>query len=113
MGAGIATVSAQAGWEVLLNEVNPSTLDAAFARIQKGFDRQVKEGRTSSQEADRALKHIRTTQSLGDMVDVQLVIEAVPEHIDLKSRLFWELGRICKPEVILASNRPPASLSPN
>ena len=111
MGAGIALISANAGWNVLLNDSNTSNLDAALERIQKGFDRRVQEGMSSPQEAEGALKRIQTTQSLGNMVDVQLVIEAVPEQEDLKRRLFWELGKICKPEVVLASNTSSISIT--
>ena len=111
MGAGIALVSAKAGWEVLLNDTNPGILETALTHIQKGFDRQIQENMISTQEADQAFQRIRTSRSLGDMVDVQLVIEAVPEQPDLKSRLFRELGMICKPDVILASNTSSISLT--
>ncbi|GJL54029.1 MAG: 3-hydroxybutyryl-CoA dehydrogenase [Nitrospirales bacterium] len=111
MGVGIALVSAKAGWDVLVNDSNTTALDTAMARIQKGFDKQVQEELTSPQEADQALKRIRTTQSFGDITDVQLVIEAIPEKPDLKSRLFWELGRVCKPDVILASNTSSISIT--
>ena len=111
MGAGIALVAAKAGWEVLLNDSNPSVLETALTHIHKGFDRQIQEGMTSTQEADQAFQRIRTSRSLGDMVNVQLVIEAVPEQADLKSRLFRELGMICKPDVILASNTSSISIT--
>jgi 3-hydroxybutyryl-CoA dehydrogenase len=111
MGAGITLVASKAGWTVLLNDSNTTNLDSALARIQKGFDRQVHDGRTSPQEAEQAFKRIHTTQSLGKMVDVQLVIEAVPEQVDLKRRIFWELGSICKPEVILATNTSSISIT--
>ena len=111
MGAGIALVSAKAGWEVLLNDTNPGILETALTHIQKGFDRQIQENMISTQEADQAFQRIRTSRSLGDMVDVQLVIEAVPEQPDLKSRLFRELGMICKPDVILASNTSSISIT--
>jgi 3-hydroxybutyryl-CoA dehydrogenase len=111
MGAGIAMVSAKAGWDVLLIDTNTSALEAAQARIKKIFDKQIQEGMTSSKEADQAFQRIRTSRSLGDIVDVQLVIEAVPEQPDLKSRLFRELGMICKPDVILASNTSSISIT--
>lgn len=111
MGAGITLVLAKAGWDVLLNDSNQNNIDAAFGRIQEGFDKQVQKSMTSTEEAQKAIKRIHTTQSLGNMVDVQLVIEAVPEQVDLKRRLFWELGNICKPEVILASNTSSISIT--
>ncbi|MDX1410984.1 MAG: 3-hydroxyacyl-CoA dehydrogenase NAD-binding domain-containing protein [Nitrospirales bacterium] len=111
MGAGIALVAAKAGWPVLLNDSNTNNLDSALGRIRKGFDRQVHDGLTSLHEAEEAFKLIQTTPSLGNMIDVQLVIEAVPERVDLKRRIFWELGNICKPEAILASNTSSISLT--
>ena len=111
MGAGIAMVSAKAGLDILVHDTNTGALDTALTHIHKGFDRQIQEGITSTQEADQAFQRIRTSQSLGDMVDVQLVIEAVPEQPDLKSRLFRELGMICKPDVILASNTSSISIT--
>lgn len=111
MGAGIALVTAKAGWEVLLNETNSGALETALTHIQKGFDRQIQEEMISTKEADQAFQRIRTSRSLGDMVDVQLVIEAVPEQADLKSKLFRELGIICKPDVILASNTSSISIT--
>ena len=111
MGAGIALVLAKAGLEVLLHDVNPNSVDTSLARIQKGYNKQVQEGTNSAPQAEAAFKRIHTTLSLGDMVDVQLVIEAAPEQIDLKSQLFWQLGQICKPEVILASNTSSISIT--
>lgn len=111
MGAGITLVAARAGWTVLLHDTNTNNLDSALARIQKGFDRQIQDCVISPQEAQGALNRIQTTQSLGNMVEAQLVIEAVPEQADLKRRIFWELGTICKPEVILASNTSSISIT--
>lgn len=111
MGAGIALVSAKAGWDILIHDTNTGAVDTALTHIRKGFDRQIQEGMTSTPEADQAFQRIRTSRSLGDMVDVQLVIEAVPEQADLKSRLFRELGMICKPDVILASNTSSISIT--
>ena len=111
MGAGIALVSAKAGWDVLLNDTNPGVLETALAHIQKGFERQIQEEMISTDEADQAFQRIHTSRSLGDMVDVQLVIEAVSEQPDLKSKLFRELGMICKPDVILASNTSSISIT--
>lgn len=111
MGAGIALVSAKAGWDVLLYDITPAILDKALARIKKGFQKQVEEGSCSELEAKRAVNRIQTTKSLDEMAEVHLVIEAVSEQVDLKLRLFEEFGRICKPDVALASNTSSISIT--
>lgn len=111
MGAGIALVAAKAGYDVVLYDVNPGALEAAVARIQKGFHRQVQDGVLSHHAMERALQRIRTSRSLEAMADTQLVIEAAPEQVDLKLGLFRELGQLCKPDVVLASNTSSISIT--
>ena len=111
MGAGIALVSAKAGWIVLLYDVNTDSIDTALAQIQMGYSKQIQEGAISASQAETAFTRIRTTLSLGDMVNVQLVVEAAPEQTDLKTQLFWQLGQICKPEVVFASNTSSISIT--
>ncbi|HSF07924.1 MAG TPA: 3-hydroxyacyl-CoA dehydrogenase NAD-binding domain-containing protein [Nitrospirales bacterium] len=111
MGAGIAFVSALAGCEVLLYDIHTGSLEAALERIHKGFDKQIQDGIIPASEGEAALKRIRTTQSLGDMTDRHLILEAAPENFEMKCELFRQLGAICKPEVVLASNTSAISIT--
>ncbi|WNM57046.1 3-hydroxyacyl-CoA dehydrogenase family protein [Candidatus Nitrospira allomarina] len=111
MGAGIAFVSALAGCEVLLYDIHTGSLEAALERIHKGFDKQIQDGIIPASEGEAALKRIRTTQSLGDMTDRHLILEAAPENSEMKCELFRQLGAICKPDVILASNTSSISIT--
>lgn len=111
MGAGIAFVSALAGCEVFLCDIHTASLEAALERIHKGFDKQIQEGIIPASEGEAAIKRIRTTQSIGDMTDRHLILEAAPENFDMKCELFRQLGAICKPEVILASNTSSISIT--
>ncbi|WNM63051.1 3-hydroxyacyl-CoA dehydrogenase family protein [Candidatus Nitrospira neomarina] len=111
MGAGIAFVSALAGCEVFLYDIHTGSLEAALERIHKGLAKQIQDGIIPASEGEAALKRIRTTQSLGDMTDRHLILEAAPENFEMKCELFQELGAICKPEVILASNTSSISIT--
>jgi 3-hydroxybutyryl-CoA dehydrogenase len=111
MGAGIAFVSALAGCEVLLYDIHTGSLEAALERIHKGFDKQIQDGIIPALEGEAALKRTRTTQSLVDMSDRHLILEAAPENSEMKCELFRQLGAICKPEVILASNTSSISIT--
>jgi 3-hydroxybutyryl-CoA dehydrogenase len=111
MGAGIALVAAGAGCDVLLYDVHAGALDSALERIHKGYAKQIQEGLISTSEGDSALSRIRKTRTLGEMVDRHLILEAAPETIKLKCHIFRQLGAICKPEVILASNTSSISIT--
>ena len=111
MGAGIALVAARADCDVLLYDIHTGSLDAALERIQKGFAKQIQEGLISSSEEKSALRRIRTTQSLGDMVARHLIVEAAPEILEVKCELFRQLGAICKPDVVFASNTSSISIT--
>lgn len=104
MGAGIAQVAAQAGLAVLLYDIGAGPLAAGLGRIRSSLDRFVKRGKMTVAESDAALRRIRTTASLGDFSSVDLAVEAAPEVLDLKLRLFQELDAVCRPEAILATN---------
>jgi 3-hydroxybutyryl-CoA dehydrogenase len=104
MGAGIAQVAAQAGLEVLLFDVAPGPLEAGLGRIRSGLDRFVQKGRLSAADRDAAMDRITATTLLDDFRSAELVIEAVPEVLDLKLQIFRQLDRICGPEAILATN---------
>lgn len=104
MGAGIAQVSAQAGLGVVLYDIGPKPLDAGLSRIHASLSYLVERGRLSHAGRDEILGRITTTSSLAEMADVDFVVEAIPEILALKQQVFQELDRVCRPEVVLASN---------
>ncbi len=112
MGNGIAHVFAQFGHTVTLIDVSQDALDKAKATITKNLDRQVSKGTLSEEEKLITLSNITTDTSIENGVkNVQLVVEAATENIELKLKIFNELDRVCAPEVILASNTSSISIT--
>ncbi len=104
MGSGIAQVCASAGLEVLARDVEQKFIDRGLARIDGSLARVVKAGKISEGDAKKARGRIRTTTSLADFADRDLIIEAVIEVIDAKKEVFGELDRVCPPSTMFASN---------
>mgnify|MGYP003135717201 FL=1 len=107
MGAGIAQVLATAGLEVHCHDVSPDALAAARQLIDTGrfgVRSAVERGKLTSEEADEALDRVKFTERPEDLHRCDLVIEAIPERLDLKIAAFRELDRRCRPETILATN---------
>ena len=111
MGNGIAQVAASAGYEVLMVDIKEDYVDKGVATIQKSLSKLVAKERISQSDADNTLARISTTTDRGKCADADLVVEAVPEILDLKASIFSELDEICKPECILASNTSSISIS--
>jgi 3-hydroxybutyryl-CoA dehydrogenase len=104
MGAGIAQLSVQAGFETVGREVTPELGERGQATIQRYLDRGVEKGRLSGEERDAALARLALTTELEELADCDLVIEAVLEELGLKREVFAELDRITRPETVLATN---------
>jgi 3-hydroxybutyryl-CoA dehydrogenase len=104
MGSGIAQVCASAGLDVLARDVEQKFIDRGLARIDGSLARVVKAGKISEDDAKKARGRIRTTTSLADFADRELIIEAVIEVIDAKKEVFGELDRVCPPATLFASN---------
>jgi 3-hydroxybutyryl-CoA dehydrogenase len=111
MGAGIAQVSVQAGFETVGREVNAGLGEQARERIAHFLGRAVDKERMTSDERDAALARLTTTTDLTDFADCDLVIEAVLEELPLKRETFAELDRVTRPEAILATNTSALSVS--
>ena len=111
MGNGITQVAASAGYEVLMIDIKEEYVDRGMATIQKSLSKLVSKERISQSDADDTLARISTTTDRAECADVDLVVEAVPEILDLKTSIFSELDEICKPECILASNTSSISIS--
>ncbi|WP_219417789.1 3-hydroxyacyl-CoA dehydrogenase family protein [Pseudonocardia nigra] len=104
MGAGIVEVFARNGLQVIAAEVDTDAVERGRAHLQTSTERAVGRGKLSQEDADALLGRITTTTSLADLADADLVVEAVPESLELKGRMLADLDRICRPDVILASN---------
>ena len=104
MGAGIAQVSAVAGYDVVLRDVTDEALKRGLGGIEKSLAKFASKGKISTGDVDAALDRITTTTDLGAAADVDIVVEAIFEKFEIKAELFAELDRICKPEALLATN---------
>jgi 3-hydroxyacyl-CoA dehydrogenase len=107
MGAGIAQVTATAGYDTVCYDVDATALDRAreiTTAGRYGFERGVERGKLTREQADAARERLRFTTSFDDVAATDLVVEAVPEHLDLKIRVFRDLDRAAPAATILASN---------
>ncbi|MDO3702201.1 3-hydroxybutyryl-CoA dehydrogenase [Micromonospora sp. C28SCA-DRY-2] len=104
MGAGIVEVFARNGIDVVAVEISDAALERGRATLTGSTDRAVAKGKLAEADRDALLARVDWQVGLDALHSVDLVIEAVPEHLDLKQRIFAELDRVCKPEAILATN---------
>jgi 3-hydroxybutyryl-CoA dehydrogenase len=105
MGSGIAEVSARAGLDVMIREIDESAAEAGRARLIKSLDRGLGAGKMTEQERDEAVARLSFTTDLGDLADRQLVVEAVVEDEAMKVGIFQQLDRVVSADgAILASN---------
>jgi|TARA_B100001250_G_scaffold72907_1_gene59451 3-hydroxybutyryl-CoA dehydrogenase len=104
MGNGIAQVAACAGFQVTLVDIKQAFLDKAKENIQTSLEKLVSKERLSQSESQNALSRINFHTSMQEVSEADLVIEAVPEILDLKNSIFSKLDDICKDSTILASN---------
>ncbi len=111
MGGGVAQVAAQAGVNVLLNDVSDELVKRGFAAIERNLDRMIQRGRFKPDERDRILRRIEVTSQLDDLRHADFVIEAVVENEDAKIALFQKLDQFCPPHVIFASNTSSISIT--
>jgi 3-hydroxybutyryl-CoA dehydrogenase len=111
MGRGIAQVAAASGWDVWLFDTKPEALEAALGRIRQGLNRAVEKGTVKADQMDAILERLRPMSRLRDLDEVPLIIEAVPENATLKCDLFRQLGLLCRPETVLASNTSSISIT--
>ncbi|MGG3736619.1 3-hydroxybutyryl-CoA dehydrogenase [Aeribacillus pallidus] len=104
MGSGIAQVCAQAGYEVILNDLKQEFVERGLGVISKNLSRQVNKGRLTEEEKEAVLARITSSVDLKDGHDVDLVIEAAVENMEIKQKIFAELDEITPAHAILASN---------
>jgi 3-hydroxybutyryl-CoA dehydrogenase len=104
MGAGIAQVSAAAGYDVVLRDVTPEALERGLGSIRGSYAKFVEKSRMAADDAEAALARITTTTDLDAVASADIVVEAVFEKLDIKAEVFRTLDAICKPDAVLASN---------
>ncbi|GIF71219.1 3-hydroxyacyl-CoA dehydrogenase family protein [Asanoa siamensis] len=104
MGAGIVEVFARSGISVVAVEVTEEALARGQATLVGSIDRAVAKGKMTPEQRDEIFARVGFAAGFGALHDVDLVIEAVPEQLPLKQRIFAELDQVCKPDAILATN---------
>ncbi|HEV3206529.1 MAG TPA: 3-hydroxybutyryl-CoA dehydrogenase [Terriglobales bacterium] len=111
MGNGIAHVFARAGYGVTLYDVEQRFLDGAFETIAKNLDRELSRGKITAEDKASALKRVVPVLEREQMANCDFVIEAATEKFEIKAGIFRDLDRICRPQVVLASNTSSISIT--
>jgi 3-hydroxybutyryl-CoA dehydrogenase len=104
MGHGIAQVSAQSGYDVVVREVSQEKLDSGLGKINKQLARAVEKGRMEQSQADDVTGRIKGTLGYEDFADCELVVEAITENLDMKLEMWRALEPIVKQEALFATN---------
>jgi len=104
MGHAIAQISAEAGYDVVLREVDDGRLSKGLGKIDKQLARAVEKGRATQDDADAVRARIHGTADYGDLAECDLVIEAITEDLSLKLEMWKEVDGIVKPDAFLATN---------
>lgn len=104
MGSGIAQVCAQAGYNVVLNDINEQAIHRGLTVITKNLQRDVEKGRKSEDEKLAILGRIETSLAIEEAQHAQIVIEAAVENMEIKQSIFKKLDTIVPPQTILATN---------
>ena len=104
MGGGIAQVAAQAGLQVVLNDIDAAFIDKRVAFIDKTLSRNVEKGRITEGDKQAALARLLPSTDLQDAADVDFVVEAASENMAIKEQIFRKLDAVARPGVILATN---------
>ena len=104
MGAGIAQVCAAIDRKVILCDIKQEFVDNGLKTINRNLERSVTKKRIVQEDMNETLANIQTTLELGDLSECDIIIEAIVENVDIKKKLFQDLGKSCKDDAILASN---------
>ena len=111
MGAGIAQLCAQKGYDVTVTDVSDEIIDKSRDKVTKGLQRRVEEEKITQEDMDQVLSRINWDTNLDLAADSDFVIEAVLEDIDLKKEIFQKLDSLCAADTIMASNTTALSVS--
>jgi len=105
MGSGIAQVAAEAGYEVVMRDIEDRFVQNGFTIIRKNYERAIGKGKMTKEQSEVILTRIKGVVDLAQAVQgADVVIEAVIENMELKRKVYQELDRLCAPQTILASN---------
>ncbi len=104
MGTGISMAAMNAGFSVVMIEQNDEAIEKALTKINATYDRNVKLGRISSEQKNKIMSLFTAVTNMDNLIDRELVIEAVFENMEIKKQVFAKLNKICSKECILASN---------
>ena len=111
MGNGIAQVAAQAGFNVVMRDIEDRFVQGGLKAIDKFLAKSVEKGKMAADQKDAVMGRIKGTTKLEDMKACDFIVEAVLEVMDLKKEVFKALDEICRPEVILSSNTSSMSIT--
>jgi len=112
MGSGIAQVAAEAGYEVVMRDIEDRFVQNGFTIIRKNYERAIGKGKMTKEQSEAILARIKGVVDLAQAVQsADVVIEAVIENMELKRKVYQELDRLCGPQTILASNTSGLSLT--
>jgi len=111
MGSGIVQTFAQAGYDVIMRDVEEGFVNRGMLTITKNLEKDVKKGKITVEEQNKILSRITPTTDINLVKDVDLVIEAAIENMEIKKKIFKELDQLCKAEAILATNTSSLSIT--
>ena len=111
MGAGIAQVSASAGFETVVREVSEDLIKKGFAGIEKSLAKFAEKGTITAQQQQEIRSRLSGTTSFEDLADCDIIIEAIIENLEEKRSTYRQLDTICKPQTIFASNTSSLSIT--
>ncbi|MGI8495730.1 MAG: 3-hydroxyacyl-CoA dehydrogenase family protein, partial [Pyrinomonadaceae bacterium] len=111
MGNGIAQTAANAGYNVVMCDIDADYVKKGYSAIEKSLDRFVKKETMTADQKQEVLGRISTTTNLDDLKDCFIIVEAVTENFEVKKKIFQKLDEITAPEAILASNTSSISIT--
>lgn len=111
MGNGIAQLAAQIGCDVVMRDIEDAFVERGMKSIDKFLTKSVEKGKLEAKEKDTIMGRIKGTTDMADLKDVDFLVEAVLEDLDLKKKVFKELDGLCRPEVVLSSNTSSMSIT--
>lgn len=111
MGRGIAQVASQTGCDVVMTDIEMRFVEGGIKKIDSFLSKSVEKGKIETKEKDAIMGRIKGTLDMADLKDVDFVIEAVIEDLELKKGVFKELDELCRPDVVLATNTSSMSIT--
>jgi 3-hydroxybutyryl-CoA dehydrogenase len=111
MGRGIAQVASQTGCDVVMTDIEMRFVEGGIKKIDSFLSKSVEKGKIDTKEKDAIMGRIKGTLDMADLKDVDFVVEAVIEDLELKKDVFKELDELCRPDVVLATNTSSMSIT--